>query len=51
MECKTYEDIHNQFESNLKVDSLNELFEEARLQKTMNFLTMIHGNRVVKKET
>ena len=42
MECPTYEDIHNQFERNPEVDSLNELFEEARILQTMNFLIKIH---------
>jgi len=47
MECPAYEDIHNQFENNLTVDSLSTLFEEARLRKTVNFLIKIHGKRVV----
>lgn len=45
MECVTYEDIHNLFESNLKIDNLNELFEEPRILQTANFLIKNHDKR------
>lgn len=44
-ECVEYEDIRNQFENKLKVDSLNELFEGTKLHKTTSFLLKIHNKR------
>lgn len=44
-ECAMYEDIHSQFDNELKVDSFNELFEEMRLHKTTSLLLKIHKRR------
>lgn len=47
MECPAYKAIRSQFESDLKLDSLCELFGEGKLHKMANFLIMIHAKRAV----
>lgn len=42
IECVAYDDIRTQYEDNLKVDNLNELFKETRLLKTVDFLVKIY---------
>jgi len=44
-ECAAYEDIRNQYEKNLKVGNIIEIFEEARLHITSGFLIKIHSWR------
>lgn len=45
MECMTYEDIHSQYEGNLKINNLHELFDEEKIIKTTRFLIKIHSRR------
>ncbi|KAH9297612.1 hypothetical protein KI387_029294 [Taxus chinensis] len=42
MECSTYDDIRFQYENDLQVDNLDELFEEAKLQRIASFVLKIH---------
>jgi ATP-dependent protease HslVU (ClpYQ) ATPase subunit len=45
MECAAYEDIHNQYENNLKVDNMHQLFDGDKINQIASLLVKIHNRR------
>jgi hypothetical protein len=44
-ECASYEDICSQYENNLKVDNMNQLFDEDKINQIASLLVKIHSRR------
>jgi hypothetical protein len=45
MECAAYEDIRSQYENNLEVDNMHQLFDGDKINQIASLLVKIHSRR------